>query len=461
MGVVWTSEPPFSGSSPIYTILYNGIMSGCSDGVFLFHVGNILDNSANEFFVGFSLNIVAMDSHYIFVTTAETSPVTFTVTGTDLSFTGRVSMGSSVMVNVSVVSFTVLSSKERNKGIYIKAEREKKIRVYGINYAPHSADAFLALPCNTLLVDEYEYYGVSYPSNRFSSTLLIVACADNTEVSTASGNIMLNRQETYLISLQDSTGYRVTSSKPVAFFSNHECSQVPKASPCDHLSEQIPPTVTWGKSFLVASLLGRNFSDLLRIVAANALTTVIMNCTTLTQQRTFNLDIAGSWEEIEINPPSFCSIESSKPILLVQFALGTGIDSEGDTFMSMIPPITQYSNNYVLEAFNLGYMSYMTLYVSPEHFHPNSILVDNVPLNTEWTAVYCSNMVCGYIARFAVSPGTHRVLHQRQNARLGVSMYGFILSGSYGYPGGLQLTPVQSKLKGSLHTLHGLPFLFF
>ena len=402
-----------------------------------------MDNSANEFYVGFTKNRGASNTHHLFVTTTETSPVTFTVTATNFSFAGEVSIGSStVMVDITA-NLTALSRGQGNKGIYVKAEGEKNIRVYGLNYSPHSADAFLALPCHNLLVDEYEYYAVSYSSR---DTILIVACANNTQVSTPSANFVLNRQETYLIHLNDATGYRVTSSNPIALFSNDACSKTPeKTSICEHLTEQLPPTATWGKNFLVASLLGGRSSKL-RIVAASASTFIVMNCTTFTQQKSIYIATAGSWKEIEMDQLSFCYIESSQPILLVQFSIGSD-GAAGNPLMSVIPSENQYSNNYVIEAFDLQYRSYVTLYVSTGHFQPYYILLDNAQLHAEWIAVYCSiKTVCGYIARSFLSPGTHRILHQSQNARLGVSVYGFVSAASYGYPGGLQLTPIQSNV---------------
>ena len=61
--------------------------------------------------------------------------------------------------------------------------------------------------------------------------------------------LVLNRMQTlYISSLDDLTGSRVVSNKPIAFISGHECGTLPNnVLFCDQLVEQIPPTSTWGR----------------------------------------------------------------------------------------------------------------------------------------------------------------------------------------------------------------------
>ena len=420
--------------------------------MFYIYVGAILESAANEFLIGFSANLVEgnqVPSLQLFVTTPETNPVTFTVTANGFSFTGTTTSNSSTMVNLPS-TLQILSNTERNKGIYVKAEGESKIVLYGLSYKTDSTDAFLALPCSNLAVEEYEYYAMTYPDRRsqLTSDILIVGCEDNTLVTTPSNTITLNRLETYLIQSSDSTGMRVTSTKPVSFFSNQECTDIPtNIRACDHLTEQIPPTSTWGRAFFAASLLGRNSGEIFRVIAAKDSTTVIVNCTTFSQVQVYNLSVAGNWQEFRISPLSFCNIESSSPILVTQFALGNDIDRIGDPFMMMIPPVEQYSNSYVLNVLPTFSTNYITIYVATVYYQPNRIFVDDTSqVGSIWTPVYCSNsLLCGYITRVSLTAGEHRLYHQDPNARVGVSAYGFNTFNSYGYPGGLKLTPIQCK----------------
>ncbi len=94
----------------------------------------------------------------------------------------------------------------------------------------------------------YEYYGISYDtiSSYYPSVILLVACENETVVKFASSIITLNSMETYQIeSDNDLTGTRITSSKPLSVFSGSDCANVPQnIRDCDHLIEQVPPTVT-------------------------------------------------------------------------------------------------------------------------------------------------------------------------------------------------------------------------
>ena len=63
-----------------------------------------------------------------------------------------------------------------------------------------------------------------------------------------------------------------------------------------------------------------------------------------------------------------------------------------------------------------------------------------------WNTVYCSKTkVCGYLTHVTLTPGEHRLYHSDISAHIGVSAYGFNRGNSYGYPGGLERVPLQSK----------------
>ena len=411
----------------------------------IFYAEIIFESKANEYFLGFSTNyrINTEPTLQLLVYTPESNPVNFNVEARGFTFNGMATNYSTTVVTLPH-TFQVRSNSitERNKGIHVKAEGDSKLTVYGFSYGQYSSDAFLALPCSNLAVDEYEYYGITYAGLLgFISDIVIVGCEDNTTITTPSTTFMLNSLETYLISSSDSTGVRITSTKPISFFSNHRCIIIPTNNTvggCDHLTEQIPPISTWGTSFFVVSLEGRMSGEIIRIIAAWNSTTISMNCTTFPQLKVYSLLVAGDWTEFRINPNSFCNIESSAPILVTQFALGYFIT--GDPFMMMIPPVEQYSNNYVFNIPSGFTTNYITVYVSTRYYQPNKILLDSTsPLNSTWTEIYCSSgRICGYITRVALSAGDHTLLHVDSDARIGVSVYGFGYYNSYGYPGGLK-----------------------
>ncbi|XP_064396279.1 uncharacterized protein LOC135343205 isoform X2 [Halichondria panicea] len=395
-------------------------------------------SSAGKKFVGFQRTD-------LYITNPESSAVYFTITPINIS--GNVSNSSTTVIPVEV--FSVVNESRKIKGILVEADGN--INLYGMSYHYHSltdaADVYLALPCSKMVVDEYEYYGISYNTinSNTPSVILLVACENETVVKFHSSTITLNSMETYQIeSDNDLTGTRITSSKPLSVFSGSDCANVPQGiGNCDHLVEQVPPTVTWGSKFLVASLEGRSSGERIRVLSARA-ASVAVNCNTVVSVSEFQLQSGGSFREFEIPINSFCSIESTSPVLVVQYAHGGDSDGGlGDPFMMIIPPMEQFTSNYFIEAFPLFVSNYVTVYVSSEFFQTAQILLDN-SIVTGWRNVVCSSgEICGHISRTSVSTGAHSIRHQNSSAVLGVSVYGFSFGISYGYPGGMRLSPIQ------------------
>ncbi len=170
-------------------------------------------SAGNKFFVGFPRNLGQRNNQqlFLYITNPESSVVNFTVF--PININGKVS-ASSTRVNVPS-SFEVLSVNERNKGILVEADGN--ISLYGISFLEDTADAYLALPCSKIAVDEYEYYGISYDTintsiGYYPSVILLVACENETVVKFNSSIITLNSMETYQIeSDNDLTGTRITT----------------------------------------------------------------------------------------------------------------------------------------------------------------------------------------------------------------------------------------------------------
>ena len=176
-----------------------------------------------------------------------------------------------------------------------------------------------------------------------------------------------------------------------------------------------------------------------------------VNCNTNVSVSKFQLQSGGSFREFEVPINSSCSIESTSPVLVTQYAYGRGSDDVGDPFMMIIPPIEQFTNNYFVEAFPHFVSNYVTVYVSSECFQTAQIVLDN-SIVTGWrNVVSSSGEICGHISRTNVSTGAHSIHHQNRSAVLGVSVYGFDKRNSYGYPGGMRLFPIQCNYGQNLN----------
>ncbi len=350
---------------------------------------------------------------------------------------------------------------------------------------------YLALPPHNYTgLQQYTYYGVTYPGDGrlqwdVKSGILIVSGSDNTVITiTPSQRISIppdlrssinyqsaiNVGESYTITMQhlqtllfessqDLTGTKVTANKPISIVSSHECVNIPMFVPfCDHIVEQVPPTVTWGRYFLVTSLHTRTTGERYRIVASRASTSVLIHCIQsdfiLPETNTTSLfyNLAGQTREIAIGPNRYCSIQATKPILVVQFSLGYSIDEIGDPFMLYVPPVEQFTNNVTVYALS-AFQNHISVVVSVEFFNAEQIFVQGVLIPPQtWSPIYCSqNYICGYGAVLGITAGINYVYHSDSNATIGVFSYGFDYHSAYGYPAGTALKQIAGKLSVYLH----------
>ncbi len=94
----------------------------------------------------------------------------------------------------------------------------------------------------------------------------------------------------------DLTRTRITSSKPLSAFSGSDCAEIPQGIRyCDHLVEQVPPTVTWGLKIPRSISRGyRSSGERIRARAAS----VAVNCNTVVSVNEFHLQSGGSFQRI-------------------------------------------------------------------------------------------------------------------------------------------------------------------
>ena len=427
----------------------------------------------------------------LLVTTDEPLPVNFTVEATNpaLVMTDIATHGSVTTLQLPK-AVVVTNSSQRNKGIRIKAENEKTISVYGSNHEISSSDFFTALPCIDYPATlrngrkpRHRYYilsGSSTTAPTANSQFLIISCRANTQIrltptqsiETPGGltnanqrtTFTLGHMETYLAqSRQDLTGTFVESDYPIAVFTGHECSDVPVgARSCNYLVEAVPSHFTWGTFFFTAPFAGRSSGEVFQVTALNRdLTAVNVTCTTRGMQNstrevtTTNLG-GDEYFNFTTGPDDFCCIESSQPILVMQY--GTGASTEpnntlGAPFMMTVPPVHQYSNNFTVStALGAGFTThYVNVLVSTEFFDDsleaqNSIQLNNTRASGDWSPLYCrSQTVCGYGTQIILTQGDSTVLHQNPSAGIGVFVYGYGAGVSYGYPAGFNLEPIACE----------------
>ena len=452
---------------------------------------------------------------YFLVTTNEPLVVTFDVQtnfgGVENTVTYQVNSSHPTRVNFPADDVYVETISQRDKAIWVQTRDGGRISIHVINDEFRSTDGFVALPCDAMTVPnfaKYEYLILSTNQDTTdqeasiprSSQFLIITCEDNTRVTltpstTVSGsgefdqttfgpdsneksaNWRINNdqdiaaKQTLLITKtnDDFTGTLVKGTRPLVVISGHQCGQVPEMqTACDHIASQIPPHTTWGYTFLLSPLSGRQSGDLYRFATLLDNTVITITCVdaggtdTTVSTRTLSSAQRSNWGQFETHAqacdspyiPRYCCLESTNPIIVSQYSYGFTRDpcngEFGDPFMTLIPPMVQYLNTYHLVPVTIAsgqiFNHFFSVSVPTRYFQPANILLDDTALEpdaTLWQPIYCTgDVICGYGITKTFDNEHHILHHTDPNAGLFVHTYGFNIQNSYALAGGMELQAI-------------------
>ena len=358
-------------------------------------------------------------------------------------------------------------------------------------------DASILLPRGALTKN---YYAMTYPTWNHPSntnvslpaTLTIVAIDDDTQVTVELGqralrpstdprlagqpdadgviSVTLDKQEVLNLETAerlatDLTGARIEASKPVAVFGGHACTFIPFHQwACDHIEQQLFPSETWGRNYILAPLklrgsgaqtreatywkflarrddtvitLDRPFDEL-NPLPQSAEPTATPNCRdklTRINQITLN---AG--EHCEFGTRKGLSVDSNHPVLVGAFMSGqfsTGQEDfgnqAGDPAFFLVPPQEQYRTEYDFLTPPTYALDYVTVVVQPG----TNLMLDGAPIDPmdyDPELIESQNFIRAHIP---LDDGPH---HIEANAQFGIVVYAYDDFVSYAYTGGLNLT---------------------
>ncbi|XP_065900860.1 uncharacterized protein [Dysidea avara] len=406
----------------------------------------------------------------IILTSYDTQIVSYSVEAPGVGYyaNGTVTIDNDVIVSFPYAVIT--SRNDQNKGIYLMISSDR-VTVIGQNLRPVSCGTFLCLPMQNLNVDEYVYYGISVPRPNIiegNGSILIVGTQDNTvmkltvtqpvtvnasnsTIDLAVGiqcSLVIKRLQTVLIeSLDDLTGTKIVTDKPVSVLSGHQCGRVPNnVDSCEHLVEQVPPTTSWGRIHYIAPLATRR-SYSVKIVAAYNSTIVDFYCNNTKESYTI-----GDGESFNktLSLQEYCSIYSSKEIIVVQLAHGQLDDGiPGDPTMTLVSSTNHYNSNFHFST-PLGthsyyyFASYINIIVLAQYYQPDMIYLISGGVNRslethQWVPIMVNNVIEAYSVQARISEGVIEVVHQNNIARMFVVAYGWGHHHSYGHPGGYSI----------------------
>ena len=413
------------------------------------------------------------------------------VTGVVINNTYTVQKGGEIRITIPRSneisgSFTI----DPLKTITIKASDDNLLTVVGVNEESTSTDAFLALPKIVTKTGTYEYFVMSAESSNIPgataarSFFAIITNEDDTTITInpkavirvpfAPGIFRPNIETTATIankgtiiagvSRTDLTGTRITSNKPLTLTSGHECTHLPTNLPnCDHMVEYFPPTEIWGMKFFLVSLKTRS-ADGYRIMTSKDSTRCQVTCNDKAGNPSHSEEImlqnAGDFRQFIYSNDRFCCVECNQPCLVVQYSLSAGYDNnfQSDPFMSMVPPVQQYSKAYEIIFFVSQYVdtsipvqfdTQMNLVV-PVECSPSGLRFDGNPLvGVTFVDIKCNDSsVCGRGAQFdpTENTGVHNVTHIDPTCKFMFTIYGWAREHSYGYVAGMEV--VQDPIAG-------------
>ena len=237
----------------------------------------------------------------------------------------------------------------------------------GINKETWSIDAFLSfklsnvLKASTFIIITPEAGTSTNTANNF----IITAFYNNTEVEVISNlqvrydisgswssknntKYTLNSFDYLSITAKvDLTGTEIRTNKPASVFSGHHCSNIPiGVHACDHVVEQIPPVSRWGRQLVVTAFQRNVPGDIVKIVVSENNTEITVKCLNGSVPEVVAQKVLNGSEHLSFHLPTneTCIINSSHPILAVQFSTGSSLSptSLGDPSMTIIPNMDMY-----------------------------------------------------------------------------------------------------------------------
>ena len=445
---------------------------------------------SNEFFTAFPKNgkFVSFSTPKLHITTNELTPVNVTIStslGYHYSTTVQTQSTATVVIDDEL---TVASISDTNNAIHIKTSDDKKVAVYATSFFQGSAGAFAVLPQHTYDIPEYIYYAFSSNTTdntqTENSTVVLVSGHNDTQVlikpsqavtipSVFTGlntNIVVQAGHTYSLTMnktqtlllesnQDLSGSKIVSNQPISVITGHECGNIPYSEGyCDHMVQQIPPTVTWGKSYMSLPFAKRSTGAVFKITSAKDDTQIIITCGNLTDNTKYTIvaDLAydGQIYTHTVSSNKWCSFVSNKIILVTQFAEGGAVEQLGDPLSITLTPLEQYENlgsqtiTVPLSPFDGSNTVETVISIFVKNELPENVTLDGELLDSdlEWVPIFSNDSIVGYaISITDISTKTH-IIHAPNNLFMSLLSYGYRdKNDAYGYPINSALDPINCK----------------
>ena len=348
------------------------------------------------------------------------------------------------------------TSMDINGGVVI-INSTQKIQVVVFAKAYCSA-AFLAVP-QIQYETNYKHIYTTFPTETDAS-LMTVACINDMRISyegLASFGTSMHAFPNLPISgsavnISDFTVLRVEATQAIGLMTSHECTKeicLINNDCVEHITEQIPPSYTWGYNFFVTPF--QNISRYkLKVWQRYEGTNFTIYCNGKIPMD----NIYNTRKDFDLFDDSYCCIQSNQPFAVMQFA---NFNRRDNLVSVWIAPISQYLSEHTFTTDiyeNLQGTHYITVTVLERYFNSTAILLDTNPLesnSSKWFSISCSSSddTCGYSISMGINMSNYTVKHIDTNASINVIVYGWFEEKStiysYAYPAGFGMNPIGGK----------------
>ncbi|HUT76845.1 MAG TPA: IgGFc-binding protein [Polyangia bacterium] len=415
-------------------------------------------------------------------------------------YTGTLTPGGTLMLDLACTTACLVGPQQievqgfaAGAGFRITADVPVVVHQWNSHADPtYSSEASLLLPVEAL---DGTYVAAAWGTQTASFTvagsqITVVAAEDGTHVTfvpsvdvPAGGGVgpMTAGVESDPVSLDaldvvvihpsitqaDLTGTLVLADKPVVVFGGHTCGNVPGSASgyCDHLEEQLPPLSTWGTAVMLARHAPRpscngNPADppLWRIVAgADGMTVTFEPSAPAPAGDSYSFAQRGDTVEfvsetdhyvvgVLDDPPD--PLHPGAPLLAYQLMTGSAyvdcVGQQGDPLMALATPTAQYLDRYFFATDPV--IDYEWDHVAVVRDAGTQVSIDCLgDVSDGFSPVGSSGFEVG---RFTLDDplvecwdGLHEIV---ADGPIGVTVFGTLPSTSYGFPGGMGLTPINA-----------------
>ena len=437
-----------------------------------------LSSHGSEFYLAFPRNLNGAMNLTLTVHTLKSASVQYNIESLNQGFSyfGTTTAGDPDIVAIPLTYEVFLSSYSyRNLGMHITSPETEPVSVVAWSKNNLGYFSYLGLPCHAQPTNSYVYYAVSsHGFINFPGYILLVGCMNNTNVTIAPSqyaNITMpinpqspssgyntyraGENNTFIVhagqtikidqAFVDLSGTKIISDAPLTVISGHSLAQVPLGiSDADPMATQVPPTITWGKEFLLSPHHNRNTGQFYKIIADKNGTNVQRRCGT---DPTVNATLSsGQVYQFNTSNTSYCSLVSNKPIYVGH--VGTSRNFNGGTYgdptLNTVPPINQYLHSIEYTRY-FAIFSGVNLLMPRDQYFSNHLILDNTLYPITWgsTIYFPNGTIAGY-GWYASTSGTHTFTHPSTSGRIFLSVYGWTSYHGYAFSGGMGLDPINS-----------------